>query len=506
MNNNTPLSSKIRAAAYVRYSSVMQNDSFTLEAQLRQIKLRAASDGIDIVKVYSDPANSAYKNRFRPGINEMLQDAQKKDFDLLYVHKVDRLARRLEWAIEIVKELQGLDINLKAVEQNFDLATPEGKLMFHLLGSLGEFYSDNLSKETHKGKYERASQGYHNGWVPWGFKSEKVGEHKMAVPDPNLIPIVVDTFERFSTGLYYDQDIADWLNAQGLRTRFNRLFTKDAVRDLLQNEFYKGVVSYRGTYAHNGKTRRKADGEKMKGLHTPIISDELFEKCQKVRADRRHSAGTNQTTRRVYYLSGILVCAHCNHHLRAQTSPSNRYYREVSRLRGEECKFDGRSVVADQVEMRVSEIMESLVLPDDWQATLQEMLNTQKDEMDPQKEMARIKGEMRRMREAFKAGLYENDEYSFWRGIESLQEQLSSLEQITPHEFREAGKVLVSLKEAWHIATLEERREFCQIILKQVAYDFERGVITRILPNPEYEVLFKLAGDSEVIAYLDSQP
>ena len=175
-------------------------------------------------------------------------------------------------------------------------------------------------------------------------------------------------------------------------------------------------------------------------------------------------------------------------------------------MRGEECKFDGRSVVADQVETRVSEIMESLVLPDDWQATLQEMLNTQKDELDPQKEMARIKGEMRRMREAFKAGLYENDEHSFWRGIEGLQEKLSSLEQITPHEFREAGKVLVSLKEAWHIATLEERREFCQIILKQVAYDFERGMITRILPNPEYEVLFRLAGDLDVIAYLDSQP
>ena len=106
MNNNAPLSSKIRGAAYIRYSSVMQNDTFTLDAQLRQIKLRAASDGIEIMKIYSDPANSAYKNKYRPGINEMLQDAHKKEFDLLYVHKVDRLARRLEWAIEIVKELQ----------------------------------------------------------------------------------------------------------------------------------------------------------------------------------------------------------------------------------------------------------------------------------------------------------------------------------------------------------------------------------------------------------------
>ena len=118
------------------------------------------------------------------------------------------------------RDRQGIanqEINLKAVEQNFDLATAEGKLMFHLLGSLGEFYSDNLSKETHKGKYERASQGYHNGWVPWGFKSEKVGEHKMAVPDPNLISKMVETFERFATGLYYDQDMADWLNSQGLK-------------------------------------------------------------------------------------------------------------------------------------------------------------------------------------------------------------------------------------------------------------------------------------------------
>ena len=53
--------------------------------------------------------------------------------------------------------------------------------MFHLRGSLGEFYSGNLSKETHKGKYERAKQGYHNGWVSWGYKSEMVGDRKLAV-------------------------------------------------------------------------------------------------------------------------------------------------------------------------------------------------------------------------------------------------------------------------------------------------------------------------------------
>ena len=116
MNDSNPKSPKILGAAYIRYSSSMQDDSFSLEAQLRQIQARAASEGIEIVKIYADPATSAYKNKYRPGIAQMLDDARKGQFDLLYVHKVDRLARRLEWAIEIVKQLQKEEVTLKAVD------------------------------------------------------------------------------------------------------------------------------------------------------------------------------------------------------------------------------------------------------------------------------------------------------------------------------------------------------------------------------------------------------
>ncbi len=479
-------------AAYIRYSSTMQDDSFSLEAQIRQIKARAAAEGIEIAKIYADPATSAYKNKYRPGISEMLEDSRKGQFETLYVHKVDRLARRLEWAIEIVKKLQTEGVTLKAVEQNFDLETPEGKLMFHLLGSLGEFYSDNLSKETHKGKYERARQGYHNGWVPWGYKSEKVGEHKLAVPDPVLVPIVRQAFERYATGLYYDQEMADWLTEQGFQTRFHRPFTKDALRDILQNPFYKGYVIYRGIFARNGKVHRNVGGEVVKGLHTPLVEEELFEKCQKIRAERRKLANSNQITRRVYLLSGIIVCKECGRRMRAQSGHSGRYYRESARFAGIVCQYDGMSVRADVVEARISELMESLVLPENWQAALQEILNTRKDEIDPQKEKARLKSEVRRMREAYKRGLYEDDEHTFWREVEGLQMQLDALEQLTPHEVRQAGLVLANLKTAWHAATMEERQELCQIILKRVEYDFETGKIVSVIPKAEYEVLFGL--------------
>ena len=147
-SSNRDDSSPMDGAAYIRFSSEMQSDSFSLDAQLRQIKEQAERDGVNIVKVFSDPAQSAYRKKFRPGINAMREAARRREFQVLYVHKVDRLARRLEWSLEIVNELQALDINFKAVQQPFDLRTPEGKLLFHLISSLGEFYCDNVRRLT----------------------------------------------------------------------------------------------------------------------------------------------------------------------------------------------------------------------------------------------------------------------------------------------------------------------------------------------------------------------
>ena len=94
----------VPGAAYIRFSSEMQSDSFSLDAQLRQIKEQAERDGVEIVKVFADPAQSAYRKKFRPGINAMRESARLGDFKILYVHKVDRLARRLE---EMVGEAVG---------------------------------------------------------------------------------------------------------------------------------------------------------------------------------------------------------------------------------------------------------------------------------------------------------------------------------------------------------------------------------------------------------------
>ena len=43
---------------------------------------------------------------------------------------------------------------------------------------------------------------------------------------------------------------------------------------------------------------------------------------------------------------------------------------------------------------------------------------------------------------------------------------------------------------------MDEKRDLCQIIFKQVMYDFEIREIVDTQPNVEYQVLFKVISDA----------
>ncbi len=476
---------------YIRYSSEMQSDSFSLEAQRRQILERARRDGVTIVKFYADEAISAYRHKHRPGITEMLRDAQQGRFDILYVHKIDRLARRLEWALEIIHLLQQSKVVLKAVEQDFDLEKAEGKLLFSLLASLGEFYSDNLSAETHKGKYERAMQGLHNGWAPVGYRSVEVNGKKQAVPDEKTAPYVREAFERCASGLYYDQQIADWLNEQGMRTLRGRPFTKDGVRTMLTNPFYYGMVRYRGAYA-----RKLENGEQEIGVigrHEPLISQELFERCQQARALRRARVKNHQHTRRTYLLNGgLLVCAHCGLPLRAQSATHGiRYYRDTARDRGASCPNKRRSVRADDMEAQVGFLIQHLHLPTGWEAMVEAMLDEEKEQQpDPRKESVKLKGRLKRLRKLYANDLYDGEEAAFWREVEKIQTRLNVLERMQPSEVEASAVQLLNIAEAWQVAEAEERRELVQMLFQKVVVNIPEKRIVEVYPKPEYLLLF----------------
>jgi hypothetical protein len=65
--------------------------------------------------------------------------------------------------------------------------------------------------------------------------------------------------------------------------------------------------------------------------------------------------------------------------------------------------------------------------------------------------------------------------------------QLEANEQITPHEVRRAAVTVLGLHEAWNVATPEERKVLCQILLQDVVFDFVKPTIVSIRPKSEYQ-------------------
>ena len=82
-------------------------------------------------------------------------------------------------------------------------------------------------------------------------------------------------FQRYATGQESDRTIAAWLNAKMSRTARDRPFGKDTIREMLSNTAYAGYVS-----GLRDKSRT------IKGLHQPLISDELLDRVQEVRSWR----------------------------------------------------------------------------------------------------------------------------------------------------------------------------------------------------------------------------
>jgi hypothetical protein len=147
-----------------------------------------------------------------------------------------------------------------------------------------EYYSVSLSFWTRTGLREKARQGHLVGTLPWGYQRDP--DSGIAVPDPERAPLVRELFERYATGQESDRTLAAWLNAKGARSAKGRAIGKDSVRDILLNAAFCGYVC-----------GLRSKDRSIRGLHEPIVSEELFDRVEEFRSWRsRHQAGPRRRT------------------------------------------------------------------------------------------------------------------------------------------------------------------------------------------------------------------
>jgi site-specific DNA recombinase len=165
------------AAFYGRFSSKNQSET-SVEDQLRLSREKIEQTGFRLPAdlEYSDHAVSDTKLR-RVGLDQLLESAKAKRFDLIVVYSLSRLGRESVITMPILKMLvMEYEIRFISVAESFDSQSSDWITLATLYTLQHENYVKELSKNVHRGQEGAILDGLSVGDHRFGYQS---------VPSPN---------------------------------------------------------------------------------------------------------------------------------------------------------------------------------------------------------------------------------------------------------------------------------------------------------------------------------
>ena len=310
----------MKAVIYARYSSDKQDEA-SIDAQVRACREYAAGKGYAVLEVYADEAISGKgsKTSRRKAYQRMLRDAERGLFQIILIHKYDRIARNLGEHVNLEKRLKDCHVELIAVAQDFG-NSKEAKIMRTLMWSLSEYYIDNLSSEVKKGHRESALKALHNGGTP-PFGYDVVNQRYVVNElEAGYVRKIFDAAANREGFTAVIQEMA----AAGITGKRGKPIKYTQIYEMLRNEKYTGVYIYSPQEEERREDRRaKPNAIRIENALPAIIGKAQFMEVQRIMTERK------QTGKKAGYLCSGLVYCQCGakmHGMRS-TRKGHVYYR-----------------------------------------------------------------------------------------------------------------------------------------------------------------------------------
>ena len=145
---------QLRAAIYARVSTVDQN----CDRQTGDLEAFAARAGYEVVGIWLETASGTKDQR--PERKKILALAQARKIDVILVTELTRWGRSMVDLVHSLQSLQAWNVSLIAhTGIQFDLATPQGKLIAGVMATLAEFERDLLRERVKSGLAAVKAQG-----------------------------------------------------------------------------------------------------------------------------------------------------------------------------------------------------------------------------------------------------------------------------------------------------------------------------------------------------------
>ena len=161
-------------AIYAR-QSIDKKDSLSIETQIQDCKnLIEREDKNANIVIFKDRGYSG-KNTDRPELQKLLDEIERENIEKVVVYKLDRISRNIVDFYNLYDFMQKHKCAFFSVKDNFDTASPMGRLLMGILINFAQMERENIQVRVQDSYYMRAeSDGrYLGGRTPYGFKLAK---------------------------------------------------------------------------------------------------------------------------------------------------------------------------------------------------------------------------------------------------------------------------------------------------------------------------------------------
>ena len=256
--------------AYYRVSTQTQAERNSTEMQRSVVERYCKDNGLTIDEVFEDNGVSGAMDDLddsfmRDGIIALL--GTLNEGDRVIVQNTSRLWRSDTAKVLIRREIKRAKAAIISVEQpTYDIyyQDPNEFLINSIMEVLDQYEKMTIVLKLSKGRKARANNGHKPcGTAPYGYKWDG---NDIAI-DYNIHLVVKDIFERYIEFKSLTK-VKDYCDEVGYRTSTGKSFSKQALKNIIENDFYIGIVTY--------------NGKKVSGYHPVFIDEDIFKSANEV--------------------------------------------------------------------------------------------------------------------------------------------------------------------------------------------------------------------------------
>ncbi len=360
-------SKPIKVYSYLRVSTSMQVDKYSVDAQRNSIQKHIDYKDMVLVHEYKDLGISGKNIEDRTEFKQMLNDIanKKDDVKFVLVYKLSRFGRNAADVLVSLEHMQAYGVNLICVADEINSSVDSGKLMISIMAAMAEIERENIRAFTMAGRKQKAAEGgWNGGFLPYGYIM-KDDEIHIVEDEAEIVRKIYDMYVNENIGA---TGIAKRLNLAGIEKKIRHkgelsTFSANFIRKVIDNPIYKGYISYgrrkvekidgkRSEY-HVIKEKDPNNIVEVKGKHEAIISEELWLRAHN---KRKEMSGKKEKLEKdhEYILSGLINCPHCGKHMygipsKKEKTSGNGYSisyayacRQTNKATGHQCPNPGQ--------------------------------------------------------------------------------------------------------------------------------------------------------------------